>query len=322
MQTMPFSFAPGAAFTPLIPVGTHGEATFNATSPLLVAAFKVNDSTNVYAKYAEGFKSGGFNGEHGDLGIGDPFSAGNIAANIAEVLTPFRPEKQKTYELGLKTSFAGGRGQFNAAVFQNQIDDLQLSIFTASGAAASVIRNAGKANTRGFELEASYAPSSALRLQASYGYLDAKYKEFMDAGVNVADNRAFVHAPKNSFTLGLDWLVAQTGWGPLRLQGDYTYTDAFYTYPYQLQSSGAAYNPSAPVAGNTRVESNGLLNARLLFSDMKTSYGKVQLSLWGRNLTNADHIDNFIDFGPAFGNLTQAYFNQPRTIGVSAALKW
>ena len=300
---------------PLIPVGTHGEATFSATSPLLVAAFKVNDSTNVYAKYAEGFKSGGFNGEHGDI-------TASTAANVAEVLTPFRPEKQKTYELGVKTNFAGGRGQFNAALFQNEIDDLQLSIFTANGAAASVIRNAGKANTRGFELEASYSPSSALRLQASYGYLDAKYKEFIDGGVNVADNRAFVHAPKNSFTLGLDWLVAQTGWGPLRLQGDYTYTDAFYTYPYQLQSSGAGYNPLAAVAGNTRVESNGLLNARLLFSDMKTSYGKVQLSLWGRNLTNADHIDNFIDFGPSFGNLTQAYFNQPRTLGVSAALKW
>lgn len=310
-----FSFAPGAPFNPLIPVGTHGEATFSATSPLLVAAFKVNDSTNVYAKYAEGFKSGGFNGEHGDL-------TSSTAANIAEVLTPFSPESQKTYELGLKTNFAGGRGQLNAAVFQNEIDDLQLSIFTANGAAASVIRNAGKASTRGFELEATYAPSSALRLQASYGYLDAKYKEFIDGGVNVADNRAFVHAPKNSFTLGLDWLVAQTSWGPLRLQGDYTYTDAFYAYPYQLQSSGASYNPAAPVAGNTRVDSNGLLNARLILSDMKTSYGKVQLALWGRNLTNADHIDNFIDFGPGFGNLTQAYFNQPRMVGVSASVKW
>lgn len=65
-----------------------------------------------------------------------------------------------------------------------------------------------------------------------------------------------------------------------------------------------------------------MLNARLILSHVKTAYGKVQLSLWGRNLTNADHIDNFIDFGPGFGNLTQAYFNQPRMLGVSAALKW
>lgn len=310
-----FSFAPTAPYNPLIPVGTQGEATFKATSPLMVAAFKVNDDMNVYAKYAEGFKSGGFNGEHGDLGS-------STAANIAEVQTPFRPEKQKTYELGLKSKFAGGRGQFNAAVFENKIDDLQLSIFTATGAAASVIRNAGKATTRGFELEASYAPSSALRVQASYGYLNAKYNEFMDAGVNVASNRAFVHAPKNSFSVGLDWLVAQTSWGPLRLQGDYTFTDAFFTYPFQLASSGANYNANAQVAGNTRVKSTGMLNSRLILSDVKTQSGKVQLSVWGRNLTNTNHIDNFIDFGPGFGNLTQAYFNQPRMLGVSAAYKW
>jgi iron complex outermembrane receptor protein len=310
-----FSFAPNAPYTTLIPVGTRGEATFKATSPLMVAAFKVNDDMNLYAKYAEGFKSGGFNGEHGDLGS-------STAANIAEVQTPFRPEKQKTYELGLKSKFAGGRGQFNAAVFENKIDDLQLSIFTATGAAASVIRNAGKATTRGFELEATYAPSSALRLQASYGYLNAKYNEFMDAGVNVAANRAYVRAPKNSFALGLDWLVAQTGWGPLRLQGDYTFTDAFYTYPFQLASSGADYNSAAQVAGNTRVKSTGMLNSRLILSDVKTNSGKVQLSVWGRNLTNTNHIDNFIDFGPGFGNLTQAYFNQPRMLGVSAAYKW
>lgn len=313
-----FNTATGAAFIPLVPAGTQGEATFSATTPLAVAAFKLDDTTNVYTKYAEGFKSGGFNGEYG---VVDPTPSG-VAANVAEVLTPFRPEKQKTFELGVKKSFDNGRGQLNAALFQNQIDDLQLAIFTASGAAASVIRNAGKATTRGLELEASYAPTKALRVQASYGYLDAKYNEFIDAGVNVAGNRAFVHAPKHSISLALDWLMAQTAWGPLRLQTDYTYKSGFYTYPFQLAASGSGYNPTAQVAGNTRVKGNGTLNGRLLLSDMKTGYGKMQLALWGRNLTNSGHISNYIDFGPGFGNLTQAYYNQPRMLGVSASLKW
>ena len=65
-----------------------------------------------------------------------------------------------------------------------------------------------------------------------------------------------------------------------------------------------------------------MLNGRLILNDIKTSSGKMQLSVWGRNLTNTNHIENFIDFGPGFGNLTQAYFNQPRMVGVSAALKW
>lgn len=313
-----FNVATGAPFIPLVPAGTHGQATFNATTPLAVVAFKLDTSTNLYAKYAEGFKSGGFNGEYG---VVDPSPSG-VASNVAEVLTPFRPEKQKTYELGIKHSLDDGRGYVNAAVFQNKIDDLQLAIFTATGAAASVIRNAGKATTQGLELEAGYSPAKALRLQANYGYLSAKYNEFMDAGVNVADNRAYVHAPKHSGSLALDWLTAQTAWGPLRLQSDYTYKSAFYTYPFQLASSGANYNAGAQVAGNTRVKGIGTLNARLLLSDVKTGYGKMQLALWGRNLTNTSHISNFIDFGPGFGNLTQAYYNQPRMVGVSASLKW
>lgn len=41
----------------------------------------------------------------------------------------------------------------NLAAFQNDTDDMQLSIFTAAGASSSIIRNAGKAEVRGFELE-------------------------------------------------------------------------------------------------------------------------------------------------------------------------
>jgi iron complex outermembrane receptor protein len=32
--------------------------------------------------------------------------------------------------------------------------------------------------------------------------------------------------------------------------------------------------------------------------------------------------DNFIDFGPAFGNLTSAYFNDPRTYGISGIIRF
>lgn len=320
------NFEPGSPdFLPLIPDGTSASADFSATTPLLVAAFKVNDDTNVYAKYAEGFKSGGFNGEYGNAPYeGGPSYDAVVADNIAQTKVPYRPEKQKTYEVGLKTTFGDGRGQFNVAFFENKVDDLQLSIFTADGAAGSTIRNAGKATVRGLELEVGYAPSRALRLNASYGYLDGKYDEFMEYNaalgrdVNVANNRAFVHAPKHSFSVSADWLMAQTAWGPLRLQADYTYRSSFYTYAYQLDGS----NPYAAVAKDSQVDGYGMLNGRLILSDIKAGTGKAQLALWGRNLTDVDKANNYIDFGPGFGNLTPAYFIQPRTVGVSASYKW
>ena len=301
-------------FTTLIRPGTRAEETFTDTTPVLIAAYRFSDAVNAYAKYAEGFKSGGFNGEYGD----PDHSPAGVALNERETRTPFEPEKVKSYELGLKASFADGRAILNTAVFENDTDQLQLSIFRTVGAFSSVIRNAGRATTRGFELEAVWVPSDALRLQASYGYLDAGYDEYIDAGVDEADNRAFIHAPENSFNVLADARLARTSWGELRGMLDYSWTDDYYTYPYQLASSGPSYNPAAAIAGDTRIGSYGLLNARLAFMGIEIGNSQAEVALWGRNLTDEEHITNNIDFGPAFGSLTPAYYLEPRTYGLQA----
>ena len=320
------NFAAGMPFITLVPAGTVAAQTFSATTPLLTVAYKLSSAVNAYAKYAEGFKSGGFNGEFGDTGLApDPRGLGSpavVAANIAETRTPFNPEKVKSYELGLKASLAQGRLQLNTAVFQNNTRDLQLSIFQATGAASSIITNAGRATTRGFEMDGMWLPVDALRLQVGYGYLDAKYDEFIDNGVNVADDRAFVHAPKNTFNALVDGRIMQTSWGKLHLLADYTWTDKFYTYPYQLASSGPQYNPAEQLAANTLIPSIGMLNLRLLLKDIPVSNGTTaQVSLWGRNVTDVQKVANNIDFGPSFGNLTVGYFTEPRTYGVDIEVR-
>jgi iron complex outermembrane receptor protein len=291
----------------LIAADTTGDKTFTDTTPVLIAAYRFSDAVNAYAKYSEGFKSGGFNGE---------------ANSVAEALTPYKPEKQKSYELGLKTSFADGRAIVNVAAFQNDTDDMQRPIFIATGAASSVIRNAGKATTRGFELEATWVPLDALTLQASYGYLDVEYDEFIDEGVNQANNRAVIHAPEHSFNVLLDGRIARTAWGDVRAVLDYTWTDEFYTSPYQLASSGPNYNPARQVAGDTLVRSYGVLNARLSLSGFDLGNTQGEVALWSRNLTDKEHITNYIDFGPSFGSLTPAYYLEPRTYGLEVSFRW
>ena len=321
------NFATGAPFITLIPAGTTAAQTFSATTPLLNAAYKLTSNVNAYARYAEGFKSGGFNGEFGDTGLPpDPrglASPAVVSANIAETRTPFNPEKVRSYELGLKSLLAQGHLQLNAAIFQNNTRDLQLSIFQATGAASSIITNAGQATTRGVELDGLWLPVEALRLQLGYGYLHARYDEFIDNGVNVADDRAFVHAPKNTLNLLVDGRLMRSSRGELHLLADYTWTDSFYTYPYQLASSGPQYNPTEQVAGNTLIPSMGLLNLRLLQEDIPLSGGvTAQVALWSRNVTDVRKVANNIDFGPSFGNLTVGYFTEPRTFGVDMEVHW
>ncbi len=318
-RTLGFNTAIGDPFIPLVPAGTSAEETFSATTPMVSLGYKLNANQQLYARYAEGFKSGGFNGEYG---VVNPTPEG-IASNVKEVQTAFKPETQQSIEVGLKSKIMNGKGLLNLTGFSNKIDDMQLAIFTAEGAAASVIRNAGKAKVDGLEVDGVVQLSSSSKLQFSYGYLNGRYDEFIDKGQNVANNRAFIHAPKHNANLALDSRLAQTGFGQLFGQLEVGFKSSYYLYPFQLAESGAGFDPMAQVAKNTRVGSHAIINARLSLREIslgKGLDGVVSLSV--KNLTDKEHQTNRIDFGPGFGNLTQGYYTPPRQVTLQTTLKW
>ncbi len=308
----------GQPFLYIVPEGTgHSVGRFEALTPSFTAAYRVNRNLNTYIRYSQGFKSGGFNGETDDPN---------------EVHTPFQPEKQITIELGAKSSFFDNRAELNAAIFNNNIRNLQESIFTGQGAAASIIRNAGQATVRGVELEGAVTPVRGTRISANYAYLDAHYNSFDDncdpvthQCDQVKDNRAFVHAPRGTFNLVANSRFLRTGWGTLEGTADYAYTSGFFLYPYQLSTTPGApgYDATKQFANNTHVKGYGLLNLRLALTQIPIS-DKIwgELALWGRNVTDEAVATNLIDFGPGFGNMTPAYFNDPATYGITGTIHY
>ncbi|WP_290574756.1 TonB-dependent receptor [Algiphilus sp.] len=316
--------SPGGDFLYLIPEGTSAEETFSDTTPVAALNWRVTERFSTYLRYAEGFKSGGFNGEFSQppTGAEGEDIAELIALNIAETKTPFKPEKQRSYEAGFKSRF--DRLRLSGAVFHNELEDLQTSIFLGSGAAATVIRNAGEATIDGFELEGQWLIGDFATFSFNYTFLDADYDEYIDAGVDQADNRAFVHAPDHAFNIVLDSDIHQFDFGVLRATVDYSWTDAFFTYPYQLSGPGEpGYNPAAQVAENSEVEAHGILNARLSMAELPLGNGAFgEVALWVRNALDEDAATNFIDFGPGFGGLTIANFREPRTFGVVGVVRW
>ena len=165
-----------------------------------------------------------------------------------------------------------------------------------------------------------WAPIPDLHLQANYGYLHAKYDTYVDGGVNVAGNRAFVHAPQNTLNLTVEGKVADTRVGGLYATAEYNWVDAYYDYPYALTANYPGDSNSNPntssFAGPTQIKSVGLLNGRLSLRDMDVGSTKLTITLWGKNLTNEHHIVNNIDFGAGFGHLTPTYYGEPRTFGI------
>lgn len=290
----------------VVPIGTEAAKRFNSFTPTFIVGYKLNPDINLYAKYAKGFKSGGFGGE---------------AATIEEAIRPFSPETVDTYEIGLKTELFDRKLRLNLAAFWNERKNMQLSVFTGfiGGLAQTSIRNAGAARVRGFEAEMLARPVDWFTIQASLGYLDGKFKTLLEADplnpggppINVAKDREFPVVPRWTWSVSPDLRFASWGDSELHLIVDYSHSSRAFQ---------GAYDPvSARVAP---LDGYDVLDARLRVSDIDLQGTKVALSAWVKNLTNAKYRVGGFDFGPSFGNLTVGYFNPPRTFGADLTVSF
>jgi len=312
--------AANSIFTPTvianIPYGGVPDAKYNNFSPAATLAYDINPDVNVYARFARGFKSGGFNGETNVFF--DPGAPAGCPIGATELCVPYKAEKVDSYEIGLKSKLLNGMLTLNLAAFRDEHKDIQLSIFTAAGAASSIVRNAASARIQGLEAEMILRPMDALTVNANVAVLDPSYKHYIDAGADVSKNRAFPHAPKFSLTAGFDWKVLDAGFGQLNLYGDVNHVSKYYTFPYPLTTAKA----SDQNAHNTRSPGRTIVNMRLALSDISIGGTKASIAAFVRNLTKEDSPSNFIDFGPGFGGLTLGYFPDPRTWGVTMGVEF
>ena len=189
----------------------NGDKTFTDFSPRVTVDYKPNKDTVIYAQYAKGSKSGGFN------------SAAGLPADVFA----FNGEKVSAIELGVKSEFAARTLRVNFAVFQNNIDGLQLSNlsvltnpFTGVNTTTTIVNNVGKARTRGFETDVSYRAASWLTLTGNYAYTDAESTEGTEItnGTVFGGNRSVAGAtlprsPKHSaaFSAAIDTPIGAGG---------------------------------------------------------------------------------------------------------------
>lgn len=175
----------------------NGKVNFGAWTPKGTISYKPNNDVLLYASVARGFKSGGFDGR----------------ATTDFGFTPFRPEFVWSYEGGAKTSWLDGRLVANAAIFYNNYTDIQVTSFGAdpvTGVFVSRFTNAAKARSYGAELELIAQPTTQLSLNASVGYLNARYTTFdilIGSVVTDVTDRALVNAPRWNASLGATYKV-------------------------------------------------------------------------------------------------------------------
>lgn len=309
------SYVPGAAYTPVIALTGTNEAKFSAYTPTLALSYKLDPNNMVFGRIAKGFKSGGF-----PLEANIP-TATQTANGVKGPTDSFNPEKSTSYETGVKG--ANGQASYAATVFIAKLDDQHVSTLPV-GSTNPIISNAGASTYKGVELEGALRVTNDTKLTAGYGYLDAKYDTFITAGlagqvVNAASNLVVAYAPKHTFNLNADTKLANTEFGKLKGMVEYRYVASFYNYTANKSMTAANAMPGN-YAEDSKMPSMGTINARLSLAEIPVGGpGKAEASLWVKNLTDKQVMQNMMDVS---GYYQVGYWSAPRTIGASFNYKW
>lgn len=143
-------------------------ATFERVTWKAGVELKPADDSLIYAQVSTGFTSGGFNG-------GTFNNAG-----VVTPLPPFNPQTIMAYELGTKNRFMDGALQINAALFYNDLKNLQVqSQVPFGGTVLSITGNAGQARSYGGEVEMVLRPTRNFTVGINATYLNARYKKLL-----------------------------------------------------------------------------------------------------------------------------------------------
>lgn len=133
-------------------------------TPRVTLKYDISPTTNVFATYSQGFKSGGFN-------------------TVSNNPTPVEPEELTAYELGIKSDpFPWLR--VNATAFLYDYKNLQV-ISRVGNTGISTLQNAAEAEVKGGEVEVTLRPADGLTVRGSASYADATYTNFPGATANV-----------------------------------------------------------------------------------------------------------------------------------------
>ena len=230
-----------------------------------------------------------------------------------------KPEVVTAYEIGNKGLVFDGSLRYSAAIFINEIRDLQTQIVSLQSGGAQNLVNANRANIKGADVDATWdvLPQfiSGLALTASFSYIDGKYTSFPDGsgfdpttGLFFGDGsltlspardftgNAAVRTPKISYTIGPSYAMNVPG-GSAEAGMDYSHNSGYF---FDTQNT-------------VRQPPYHVVNARLSYLYQPIN---LRLTLFGKNLTGANYYLN--RFQTDFA--TNSLYAAPRTLGVR--LSW
>jgi outer membrane receptor protein involved in Fe transport len=248
--------------------------------------WRVTDEVMLYGRAATGYRPGGQRGipPGAPPGFGDTYNSDNI----------------RSFEAGVKVRTLGGRLTFSGDAYVINWSNIQtlivVGIYNTDG-------NAGTAQSKGGEFEATYVPFDGLTLAANTAYTNARFTE-TSATANTTDGERLAYVPEWTRTVSVNYMLPFGPpfgtWKP-EVGGEYAYRSS------QLDAS----LPPITLPGYTTFG----LHAGVHFDDKKS------LRFYVNNLTNNRGIvgsGGNVGYGIPYG----VVYQQPVTFGLMFSQKF
>jgi outer membrane receptor protein involved in Fe transport len=262
-------------------------------------SYRLNDNTNLYAVWSEGFRRGGANGLPNEA-FGEPINSNAFL---------YEPDTTENIEIGVKGTLAGAY-QYSVAYYDVDWENMQANL-SCTNLGLLCVLNVGDATSRGLEAEVNGYLTDNLDFVVSYTYneseldnLSSNMKEFLADGTSFAEVVPGVDLPgasRNTWYMGSNYYQRLSNGSEV---------------VYSLNGSYRGSAESSLDVYSVRVESFWLWNTAVTYNaqqwDVRAFVNNIADE---RGLLGADSV-------ALWGPRANAIVSTPRTYGLTASYRF
>ncbi|HEY4545260.1 MAG TPA: TonB-dependent receptor [Pedomonas sp.] len=267
------------------------EFSSKRVDPSATVAFDWREGVNTYLRWATAYRAGGANSRSATYGA-------------------FGEEEVDTWEIGIKSDLLDRHLRLNAAAYHTRYKNRQVGFPNPGNPSNTETINVPDAEIiKGVEIDVTAVLSPDLTVTLGYALTDWNASTDRNPFTGQVQPSVLNYSPRHAATAALDYEFPPFSFGALSAHVNATYSSSFYTQGSDNPKTGEYL----------------MLNGRLTLGALALGAGgpDVSVSLWAKNITNAQwETYQFALRGPGVTNAVLAHFNEPRTYGIEARVKF
>lgn len=298
--------------------------SFNQLLPKVGLSYRIDDrKSNVYAVVSKGYRAGGFNvqmfsdilqtelnANRNNAMRGD-YEVAHTADDYERInnTIAYKPESSWNYEVGAHLNLFGNALHMDFSAYYMQVKNQQLSVMAGTYGFGRMMVNAGRSRSMGIEatLRGS-AVDDRLSWTLSYGYTHATFRQYSETQTMDGEDRLVDYRGKR-----VPYVPAHT------LGATLDYRQPLSSPLFRALTLGANVNAQGRIWWD---EANTCSQAfyGVLGAHADIDMGAVQLSVWGRNLTQTRYNTFALSSSASGEKLWFGNRANPRQVGVDVRL--